>query len=123
MLAVDSSGPARLFEKLMPDEERRPQRAAGVARGRLDPEVFEGPSRSSRPLATQLSATPPARTRCFMPVCAMDVAAEPQHRFFGDGLNAGRQVHVPLFEWRLRRPRRPAEELVEPALVIVSPWQ
>ena len=32
-----------LLEQLMPDEQRRAQRAAGVARGRLNPDVLERP--------------------------------------------------------------------------------
>ena len=69
------------------------------------------PSRSSRPLATQLSATPPARTRCFIPVRRLDVPADPEHGLLGHGLDAGGQVHVPLLERTTRATGRAAEEL------------
>ena len=75
-----------------------------------------GPSRSSLPLATQLSATPPARTRCGSLVFCMKVAADPHHDFFGDRLDARRQVHVLLLEHRLRCAGRAAEQVVEPAI-------
>ena len=39
-----------------------------------------GPSRSSRPLATQFSATPPARTRLLHAGLRVDVPADAQHR-------------------------------------------
>jgi hypothetical protein len=53
------------------------------------------PSRSTLPLATQLSATPPARHRFF---CRSPCAGpgQPQHDLLGDGLDRGRQVHVAL---------------------------
>ena len=48
---------------LVPDEQRGPERPAGVARGGLNPDFSKGPSRRIRPLPTQFSATPPARHR------------------------------------------------------------
>ena len=72
-----------------------------------------GPSRSSRPLATQLSATPPASTRFFMPGLAMQLPADAQHDLLGHRLDARGQIHVPLLDGRLRPPRRAAEQVVE----------
>ena len=75
-----------------------------------------GPSRSSRPLATQFSATPPARTRFFMPGL-LAARARPM-----------RSTTSSVTAWMLAArsmcrcssgdsglPRRPAEERVEPA--------
>jgi hypothetical protein len=59
---------ARLAEHRVVGEQRGAERAAGVARGGLHPQVLERPSRTIRPFATQLSATPPAMHRFFMPV-------------------------------------------------------
>ena len=64
LLAIHSGRRPRFVEELMPDEEaRRPARR----RHRRPPAESRcrrtGPSRRSRPLATQLSATPPASTR------------------------------------------------------------
>src|SRR5262249_18275213 len=41
-LRVLAVGAPRAFEELVPGEERAPERAAGVARGGLDPDVVEG---------------------------------------------------------------------------------
>jgi hypothetical protein len=49
----------------VPGEQRRAERAAGIARRRLDPDPLERPFAQEPPLATQLSATPPARHRFF----------------------------------------------------------
>ena len=60
---------AALAELHVVADERRTQRAAGVAGRRLHPDLCRtAPSRRTLPLATQLSATPPARQRLRMPV-------------------------------------------------------
>ena len=112
-------GVPRLFEQLVPDEQRGAERAAGVAGGGLNPDVLEGPSRSSRPLATQFSATPPAITRFFMPGLPVQLAPHAQHDFLGHRLDAGGQVHVPLLEHDVWLARRPAEQVVE---LLVRSW-
>jgi hypothetical protein len=61
VLGVVGLRAARLVEELVPGEERRAERSARVARRRLDPDLLEGPLAQDAPLATQLSATPPAR--------------------------------------------------------------
>ncbi len=81
--------------------ERDAQRAAGVSGRRLNPDPSNGPSRRMRPLATQLSATPPARQRCFEPVCAWTCRAQPQHDLLGDCLDRRREVHLALGDRRL----------------------
>ena len=48
-----------------------------------------------------------------MPVLAMDVPRRAEHDLFGDGLDRGRQVHLPLREQALRSSRRAAEQVVE----------
>ena len=75
-----------------------------------------GPSRSSRPLATQLSATPPASTRFFISRLPLHLPRHAQHDLLGHLLDARREVHVPLFEHGLRAARRPAKQLVEPVV-------
>ena len=77
--------------------------------------VSNGPSRRSRPLATQLSATPPARHRFFMPVVACAWRARRSIDLFGHLLHRRRQIHLALRERRLGRARRPAEQRVERA--------
>ena len=50
---------ALMLEQLIVDEQGSPQCAAGIARCRRDNKSSNNPDRSSFPLATQLSATPP----------------------------------------------------------------
>ena len=81
-----------------------------------------GPSRSSRPLATQFSATPPAMTRFFMPVSRCG-RAHAQHDLLGHRLDAGGQVHVPLLEVVSGLRGGPPNRSWNRRLVIVRPWQ
>ena len=105
----------RCRRTLCQTHERRAERAAGVARGGLDPDVVEGPSRRSLPLATQLSATPPARQRFFLPVICAGVAGHAAASISSvTTWIERREVHLALRERRLRLARRAAEELVEP---------
>ena len=60
------------------------------------------PSRRILPLATQLSATPPARQRFSAPVSARERARQPQHDLLGHRLDRGGEIHVPLREQLLR---------------------
>ena len=74
-----------------------------------------GPSRSSRPLATQLSATPPARHEvASSPVRSWTCRPIREHDLLGHRLDAGGQVHVPLRRacdsgWRGGPPNRRVE--------------
>ena len=74
---------------------------------------LKAPSRSTLPLPTQLSATPPARQRFSIPYVLASVARHAQHDLLGDLLHRGGKIHVPLRELGLRIARRAAEKLVE----------
>ena len=74
------------------------------------------PSRSTLPLATQLSATPPARHRLRSPVSRATRARHAQHDLLGHLLDRGGDVHVELRQQLLRRARRLAEQRVELAV-------
>ena len=73
----------------MPRGQRRPSAPPAVAHWRVGSEGLNGPSRSSLPLATQFSATPPARQRFLFPViaCARQAsqAWPPPHDLDGTG--------------------------------------
>jgi hypothetical protein len=104
----------RAVEQLVPEEERRPERAARVARRGLDPDVSKGPSRRILPLPTQLSATPPARHRFF---AARQLRARgARMRSITSSvtfwIDAARSISR-CGELRLGRARRAAEERVE----------
>src|SRR6516164_1539056 len=73
------------------------------------------PSRSTLPLATQLSATPPARQQIRFAGLLGEAAAEAQHRLFDHDLDRRREVHVALLEWRCGHAWR--------SVVIVRPVQ
>ena len=72
-----------------------------------------GPSRNTRPLPTQFSATPPAKTRLLMPVSAWTCRVVRSMTSSVHRLHRGRQVHLPLRHLRLGLSGRPAQELVE----------
>ena len=73
------------------------------------------PSRSTLPLATQLSATPPARHRFVMPVSRGERAGQPQHDLLGDRLDRRGEVHLALRQIAISAAaRRAAEQRVEP---------
>ena len=97
----------------VPDELGDPQRAAGIARRRLDPEALE------RTLA-QDPAVPHAVERDPTREAELLHAGEPvrrarhaQHRHLADFLNRTRDVEVALDQVGLRHPRWRAEQLVE----------
>ena len=70
MPSSDLRPAARLASVEMIGRERRTQRAAGIAGRRLDPDILERPVAQDLPLATQFSATPPARHRFCDRLCA-----------------------------------------------------
>ncbi len=82
---------------------RRPPRAGSRGRRRC-------PARSSLPLATQLSATPPARQRFRLPVSSRAWRARRKHHLLADELDRGAEVHLAAGDARLGLPRRAAEE-------------
>ena len=73
-----------------------------------------GPSRSSRPLATQLSATPPAITRFVIAGQLVRMPRRTKHDLLADHLDRRGQIHLLLRDQALRLPRRAAEQVVEP---------
>ncbi len=71
------------------------------------------PCFSSLPLATQLSATPPARQRFFSPVSRGDGASQLEHHLLGHCLDRSGQIHFALGERRFGLARRGAEQRIE----------
>ena len=55
-----------------------------------------GPSRSTRPFATQFSATPPAMTSFGMAGQPVRVSRRSQHHLFADHLDGRGQIHLLL---------------------------
>ena len=100
-----------------------PQGAAGIAGGRLDPDVLERPFAEQSAVGDAVQGHAAGQDQVLQARPGMHVAADPQHGLLGHRLNAGRQIHVPLLQRRLGPPRRAAEEAWKRRLVIVSPWQ
>ena len=71
------------------------------------------PSRSSRPFATQLRATPPAMHSWREPVISRVCRGELQDRLLGHLLDRGREVHLAPRDPALGLARRPLEEVVK----------
>ena len=84
---------------------------------------LNGPSRSSRPLPTQLSATPPARHKVLEPGLAVRRPRHAQHDLFAHHLHRPREIHLLLRQVGLGHARRAAEQLVERAVRHRQPGQ
>ena len=99
----------------MPGKQRGAERAAGVAGRGLNPDVVERALAQQSAIGDAVQRHAAGQTRFFMPVSAMHLLANGQHGLLGDGLNARREIHVPLLDVRFRIARRPAEQIVESA--------
>ena len=105
----------RLVEQLVPDEQRRAQRAAGVAGRRLNPDVVERPLAQQPAVGHAVERHAAGQHQTRHARLAEQLPADREHRVFGHRLDARRQVHVPLLDVRFGMPRRAAEQLVERA--------
>ena len=93
-----------------------PERAAGIAGRRLDPEVVEVAFAEQPAVGHAVQRHAAGQDQVLQPGPGLHVAADPEHDFLGHGLDAGGQVHVPLLQGRLGRARRTAEEAVKPPI-------
>jgi len=114
LLAILSIGGARPVHQMVPDEQGGSQRAARIARGGLDPELFEGPLAQQPAVGHTVERHSPGQDEVFHLRLPPHLPGHAQHDFLGDLLDARGQVHVPLFEQGFRGARRPAEKPVEP---------
>ena len=97
----------------MPCRQSSTYSAAGISRGRLDPEplVRALAKDAAVPDAVQGNAAGEAqvvRTRL-----AVERRRQAQHHLFGDVLDRACQIHFPLRQTRLHLARRSAEQIVE----------
>ena len=115
VLGVRSPDLAGIVEELVPDEQRHAQRAAGVPRRRLDPDVVERPLAQDAPVADAVERDAAGQAELAQPGLGVDVARRPQHRLLGNRLDRRGDVHLALGDGRLGPPRRPVEQRVEPA--------
>ena len=78
MLAIPSAGLARLLQQLMPDEQRRAQRTAGVAGRRLNPDVVERPFAQQPAVGHAVERHATGQHEVLQLRFAMHVPADPQ---------------------------------------------
>ena len=116
LLAIEAIGLAGVVHKLMPNEQCRPQRAAGIARRRLNPDILERPFPQQPPVANAVERHAASQHEILHLRLSLHLPRHPQHDLLGHRLDARRQIHVPLFELGFRPARRPAEQLGEPAI-------
>ena len=103
-----------LAEELVPDRERRADRAAGIARRRLHPDVLEGAVAQDLAVGHAVERDAAGETEIVEAVLARERARQPQHDLLGHLLDRGRDVHVERREQILCRvAHRRAEQLGE----------
>src|SRR6185503_4229535 len=106
----------RLAEIAMPERERYAERAAGVSRRGLDPEIVERPFAQDAPVGDAVERHAAGEAELGEAGLLPRVLGHLQHDLFGDLLDRAREIHLALGEEALRFARRSAEELVEPAV-------
>ena len=95
--------------------ERHAQRTAGVAGGRLNPDILERPFPLNASVADAVERDAAGHAQLVEPGQLVRRARHLHHHFFGDVLNRSRQVEFPLGQRRLGWPRRTAKQSLEPA--------
>ena len=79
-------------------EQGRAQSATGVARCGLNPDVVEWSLTQQPALRDTVESNATGKYEPSVAGAAMDIASHAQHHFFCHRLDAGRQIHVTLFE-------------------------
>src|SRR5690349_12594131 len=113
MLAVAGTALSLVAEQLMPDEGRHAERAAGIARSRLNPEIFERSFAQDSTVRDAVQGDAAGEAEFLHAGFSVNVPRHSQQNFFGDDLNRSREVHFAFGQGRFRLARRSAEELVE----------
>ena len=113
-LAVLAQSRSRFVHQLVPDKGGGAQRAARIPRRRLNPETLEGPFAQQQTIGNTIEGHAAGQHEVAHPGLALRLPRHAQHHFFGDLLDAGGHVHVPLRQHRFGTARRAAEKLVEP---------
>ena len=97
----------------MPRGQRRAQRAAGIARGRLNPNLLKNFFAQNEAVRHAIERHAARQAEIFRAGHFARMARQQQHDFFRHHLNRARHVHVPLLDFFLRPARRPAEKRVK----------
>src|SRR3954463_15889115 len=113
LLRIRWLGRSRFVQQLMPHEHRRAKRAAGVSSCGLNPDVLEGTLAEELAVGHAIQRHAAGEHEIAFASLLVNMASHAEHALFGDALDAGGEVHVPLIERRLGLTRRSAEEAVE----------
>ncbi len=97
----------------MPDELSDPQRAAGVAGRRLDPDVLERPLAQQPPVGHAVERHAAGHAQVLRARRSVDRLRHSHDDLLAHHLNGSGQIHLSLCDPRLGLARRPAEQLVE----------
>ena len=109
-LVVNVVGRAGVALDLMPDQERRAERAAGVAGRGLNPDVFERPLAQEAAVRDAVQRDAARHAEIFLAGKLVRVARHLQDDLLGHHLDRPRDVHLALGDFRFRLPRRAAEQ-------------
>jgi hypothetical protein len=93
--------------------ERRPERAAGIAGRRLNPDIAELALAHDLAVGDAIERDAAGQAEVLLAGLGREAAGQPQHRLFQHHLHGGREVHVLLLQQRGRIARRRAEQTVE----------
>ena len=93
--------------------ERCPDRAARVARRRLDPDVVELAVAQHLAVRHAIERDAAREAEVLLPGLYRKRARQAQHDLLGDGLDRRREIHLALGQQVLGLARRPAEQRVE----------
>src|SRR5437763_9433411 len=104
---------AWILEQLMPHEESRAERTAGIAGCRLNPKIGERSFAQQLSVGNTVESDTAGEHEILFTGEAMCFPRHVQNNFLGHHLDAGGKIHVTLFELRFRLPRRSAEQLME----------
>ena len=115
-LCILAVGRPRLVQQLVPDEQGSPQGAAGIASGRLNPDVLERSFTQQPAVGDAVQRHAARHHEVLHPSLAVQLAPYAQHDLLGHFLDTGRQVHVPLLQPGVWLARRSPEEVVEPLI-------
>src|SRR5262245_26716555 len=95
-LGIMAVGPARFVEQLMPDEASRAEGSARIAGRRLNPDVLEQALAKQAAIGDAVESDTARQHEVLHFGLAMNLSRHAEHDFFGDLLDAGRDVHVAL---------------------------
>ena len=105
---------AAFAEEQVPSRKSRPDRAAGVACCRLNPDVLEHAVAQNLSVCDAVERDATRKTEAVETVLARECTGKPKHHLFRNFLNRGRDVHMKLRQQIfIRVAHRRAEEIRE----------